>query len=95
MTTDTLGKDAEFPCSSKVDRLLDDCLEDVIPMELDNEFNCSVPYLPAPEEIPTCNPDLKEAMTKFEFLSSSGQEGLCGKPCKTMDVFTGTYSPIQ
>ncbi len=37
-------------------RKLDDCLEAKIPAELAADFNCTVPYLPGPEDLPVCDP---------------------------------------
>ncbi len=40
----------------EMSRKLDDCLEAKIPAELAADFNCTVPYLPGPEDLPVCDP---------------------------------------
>ena len=80
-----------------MDNLFDITLYSRINEELDKNFRCTVPFLPAIRSNFTgniseiCNEPNKSmsALNLYDFLRSSGQSNICGTPCEGMDVYLG------
>ena len=75
----------------------DDTLYDRINEMLENEFNCTVPFLPPVKSKLTGN-DIEicesphtgaDAYEQYYYLRSSGQSTLCDSPCTGMDIYLG------
>ncbi len=94
LTINSLGDKSELPCHSAMDFHFDDCLLDKIPTRLVGKYGCTIPYIPGPPEYPICNATKDEALAKnavekYKFLASNGQDELCERPCTNIEVLTG------
>ena len=80
-----------------MDKSFDATLFSRINQDLENKFNCTVPFLPTfkseltGHETTICKEENKsmEASKRYDYLRSSGQSSLCPSPCEGMDIYLG------
>ena len=86
-----------MPCNASMNLKFDDILYKKINAKLEEEFNCTVPFLPAfvskisgnVTEICKDPKISKRAHKRYYYLRSGGQSTLCDSPCRTMDMYIG------
>ena len=86
-----------MPCNPNMNLLFDDTLYEMINAELEQQFNCTVPFLPpitskiTGKHTDICkdpNSGLK-ALDTLRYLSTGGLSTISDYPCAGMDVFLG------
>ena len=84
-------------CDENMNTQFDNTLYERINERLEQEFNCTVPFLPAIKskhtghytEICTESNTSVNAYKQYDYLRASGQSILCDSPCAGMDVYLG------
>ena len=84
-------------CDKALDTRFDDTLYERINTKLEDDFNCTVPFLPEfkSKHGENMTPICREANTSisafklYDYLRSSGQSTLCDSPCAGMEIFLG------
>ncbi len=61
---DTLAEDSAYPCDPGMDSRFDSCMDEKLPLKLNEEFGCTLPIIPGPQDIPICDPDEVEVREK-------------------------------
>ncbi|TRY78400.1 hypothetical protein TCAL_10416 [Tigriopus californicus] len=98
LSTNTLGQDGEMPCDASMDWDYDGCIYEKLGNELWNSFGCVLPFMPSVSGRSICRFDTStqeglewkhQVIERYNYLSSTGQRGLCAMPCSTMEVFLG------
>ena len=97
ITYNTLFTSEENICDQRMDESFDATLFNRINQDLENKFNCTVPFLPyfkselTGHETRVCREENKsmEASKRYDYLRSSGQSSLCPSPCEGMDIYLG------
>ena len=97
ITFNTLVASEGTICNNSMDHSFDDTLFNRINEDLEQRFNCTVPFLPPIKSERTghdsviCKEENKsiEASARYDYLRSSGQSSLCQSPCEGMDIYLG------
>ena len=97
ITYNTLFASEEKTCDKEMNTLFDVTLFNRINEDLEEKFNCTVPFLPLIKSKSTgyesiiCKEENKsmEAAKRYDYLRSSGQSSLCPSPCEGMDIYLG------
>ena len=87
----------DLRCDKSLDTTFDATLYERINTKLEDDFNCTVPFLPEfiSKYSQNTTPICREANTSisafklYDYLRSSGQSTLCDSPCAGMEIFLG------
>ena len=86
---DSLGKKSYMPCSSEMNKRLDECIYKKTAKILMKLHNCILPFLPHDGLHPICKSANETDVSNYIYLVYDNQRAMCGLPCKRMIVNFG------